>query len=194
MGAERVVGIDRLPERLQMAREHVGSGTTNSEEAGSGLDVIREMTGGRGPDACIDAVGMEAHGTGPRYAYGRADRPTLALVAAATPGPVQGPKRHRSGARRAPAHRRSRSLPGGRPPTQRRSLGRRKAPAFVCRGCLAISRAEPWCRVPAGGRPPSARSARPRRSRIVLPELPLHGTRLRSGPPAPRIRTWRRCG
>jgi len=35
------------------------------------LDVLKEMTGGRGPDACIDAVGMEAHGTGPQHAYDR---------------------------------------------------------------------------------------------------------------------------
>jgi threonine dehydrogenase-like Zn-dependent dehydrogenase len=72
MGAERVIGIDRLPERLQMAREHVGSETINYEEVDSVLEVLKEMTGGRGPDACIDAVGMEAHGTGLQYAYDRA--------------------------------------------------------------------------------------------------------------------------
>lgn len=72
MGAERVIGIDRLPERLQMAREHVGSETINYAEVDSVLEVLREMTGGRGPDACIDAVGMEAHGTGLQYAYDRA--------------------------------------------------------------------------------------------------------------------------
>ncbi|GEO17224.1 zinc-dependent alcohol dehydrogenase [Microvirga aerophila] len=72
MGAERVIGIDRLPERLQMAREHVGSETINYEEVDSVLEVLKEMTGGRGPDACIDAVGMEAHGIGLQYAYDRA--------------------------------------------------------------------------------------------------------------------------
>ena len=72
MGAERVIGIDRLPERLQMAREHVGSETINYEEVDSVLEVLKEMTGGRGPDSCIDAVGMEAHGTGLQYAYDRA--------------------------------------------------------------------------------------------------------------------------
>ncbi|MCB8819282.1 zinc-dependent alcohol dehydrogenase [Microvirga rosea] len=72
MGAERVIGIDRLPERLQMAREHVGSETINYEEVDSVLEMLKEMTGGRGPDACIDAVGMEAHGTGLQYAYDRA--------------------------------------------------------------------------------------------------------------------------
>jgi threonine dehydrogenase-like Zn-dependent dehydrogenase len=65
MGAERVIGIDRYPERLRMAREHVGSETINYEEVHSVLEVLKEMTGGRGPDACIDAVGMEAHGTVP---------------------------------------------------------------------------------------------------------------------------------
>jgi threonine dehydrogenase-like Zn-dependent dehydrogenase len=71
MGAERVIAIDRLPERLQMAREHVGSETIDYEEVDV-LEALREMTGGRGPDACIDAVGMEAHGTGLQYAYDRA--------------------------------------------------------------------------------------------------------------------------
>jgi len=72
LGAQRVIGIDRFPERLRMAREQVGSETLNYEEMDSVLDVLKEMTGGRGPDACIDAVGMEAHGTGVEYAYDRA--------------------------------------------------------------------------------------------------------------------------
>jgi len=72
MGAERVIAIDRLPERLEMARQHVGSATINYAEVDSVLEVLKEMTGGRGPDACIDAVGMEAHGTGLQYAYDRA--------------------------------------------------------------------------------------------------------------------------
>jgi threonine dehydrogenase-like Zn-dependent dehydrogenase len=69
LGAERVIGIDRFPERLEMAREKVGSETINYEEVDSVLDTLKEMTGGRGPDACIDAVGMEAHGTGVGYNY-----------------------------------------------------------------------------------------------------------------------------
>ncbi|KQO59390.1 alcohol dehydrogenase [Methylobacterium sp. Leaf87] len=77
MGAERVIAIDRLPERLQMAREHVGSETINYTEVDSVLEVLKEMTGGRGPDACIDAVGMEAHGTGLQYAYDRAKQLTF---------------------------------------------------------------------------------------------------------------------
>ncbi|MDP2313372.1 MAG: zinc-dependent alcohol dehydrogenase [Pseudomonadota bacterium] len=71
LGAGRVIGIDRLPERLHMAREHAGAETIDYTEVESVVDVLREMTGGRGPDACIDAVGMEAHGTGVDYAYDR---------------------------------------------------------------------------------------------------------------------------
>ncbi|BDP43439.1 glutathione-dependent formaldehyde dehydrogenase (plasmid) [Deinococcus aetherius] len=79
MGAERVIGIDRFPERLRMAREHVGSETINYAEHSDVLAVLHEMTGGRGPDACIDAVGMEAHGFGPGYLYDRAKQ-TLRLA------------------------------------------------------------------------------------------------------------------
>jgi threonine dehydrogenase-like Zn-dependent dehydrogenase len=71
LGAERVIAIDRFPYRLQMAREHSGAETLNYEKVDL-LEALREMTGGRGPDACIDAVGMEAHGHGPVYAYDRA--------------------------------------------------------------------------------------------------------------------------
>ncbi len=71
LGAERVIAIDRFPERLQMAREHAGAETINYAEAHSVVDVLKEKTGGRGPDACIDAVGMEGHGTGLEYAYDR---------------------------------------------------------------------------------------------------------------------------
>ncbi|GAB3545364.1 zinc-dependent alcohol dehydrogenase [Noviherbaspirillum agri] len=70
LGAERVIGIDRFPERLRMAREKVNAETLDYEE----VDVataLKEMTGGRGPDACIDAVGMEAHGMGFMGAYDR---------------------------------------------------------------------------------------------------------------------------
>ena len=72
MGAERVIVVDRFPERLAMARRFVGAETVDYSQVESVVDTLREMTGGRGPDACIDAVGMEAHGTGPGYAYDRA--------------------------------------------------------------------------------------------------------------------------
>jgi threonine dehydrogenase-like Zn-dependent dehydrogenase len=62
LGAERVIAIDRIPERLQMATEQSKAEVINYE----GTDVVemlKQMTGGRGPDACIDAVGLESHGT-----------------------------------------------------------------------------------------------------------------------------------
>ena len=71
LGAERVIAIDRFPYRLEMARDKAGAETLNYEEVDV-LDALKEMTGGRGPDACIDAVGMEAHGHGPLYAFDRA--------------------------------------------------------------------------------------------------------------------------
>ena len=73
LGAERVIGIDRFPERLRMAREGAKADTINYEEANV-YETLMEMTGGRGPDACIDAVGLEAHGAGAHgfeYAYDR---------------------------------------------------------------------------------------------------------------------------
>jgi threonine dehydrogenase-like Zn-dependent dehydrogenase len=71
LGAERVIGIDRFPERLAMARDKAKAETINYEEVNT-YDALMDMTGGRGPDACIDAVGMEAHGGhGLVYAYDR---------------------------------------------------------------------------------------------------------------------------
>jgi threonine dehydrogenase-like Zn-dependent dehydrogenase len=61
LGAERVIAIDRFPERLRLAREQGGAETINYEGTDV-VEVLREMTGGRGPDACIDAVGLESHG------------------------------------------------------------------------------------------------------------------------------------
>ena len=73
LGAERVIAIDRFEYRLKMARELAGAETINYEEVEDGpLETLRETTGGRGPDACIDAVGLEAHTDGPQYAYDRA--------------------------------------------------------------------------------------------------------------------------
>jgi len=71
LGAERVIAIDRFPYRLRMAREKAGAETLNYEEVNV-AEALKEMTGGRGPDACIDAVGLEAHGHLPSYAYDRA--------------------------------------------------------------------------------------------------------------------------
>jgi threonine dehydrogenase-like Zn-dependent dehydrogenase len=69
LGAERVIAIDRFPERLRMARE--GRAETINYEEQSVYDSLMDMTGGRGPDGCIDAVGMEAHGPGLLGAYDR---------------------------------------------------------------------------------------------------------------------------
>jgi threonine dehydrogenase-like Zn-dependent dehydrogenase len=72
LGAERVIAIDRFDYRLRMAREKAGADDTINYEDVSVLEALKEMTGGRGPDACIDAVGMEAHGPTAMYAYDRA--------------------------------------------------------------------------------------------------------------------------
>ncbi|MNM14150.1 Formaldehyde dismutase [compost metagenome] len=101
LGAERVIAIDHYPERLRMARELSGAETLHFD-AVDVPDALREMTGGRGPDACIDAVGMEAHGSGISYLYDRlkqtmkleSDRPTAlreALMACRNGGVVSVP-------------------------------------------------------------------------------------------------------
>jgi threonine dehydrogenase-like Zn-dependent dehydrogenase len=69
LGAERVIAIDQVPERLRMAQAS-GAEVLNFDEVGV-LEALQEMTGGRGPDACIEAVGMEARGHGPEYLYDR---------------------------------------------------------------------------------------------------------------------------
>jgi threonine dehydrogenase-like Zn-dependent dehydrogenase len=71
LGAERVIAIDRFPERLAMA-ERASGAIPLDYEALEVIDAIAELTGGRGPDACIDAVGMEAHVGGPIGAYDKA--------------------------------------------------------------------------------------------------------------------------
>ncbi|MDQ3811972.1 MAG: glutathione-dependent formaldehyde dehydrogenase [Chloroflexota bacterium] len=72
LGAERVVAIDRLPYRLRIARERAGATDVLNYEQTDVLEALKEITAGRGPDACIDAVGMEAHTDSPLYAYDRA--------------------------------------------------------------------------------------------------------------------------
>jgi threonine dehydrogenase-like Zn-dependent dehydrogenase len=74
LGAERVIAIDRFPYRLQMAVERAGATDVINYEELDGITVpgaLKELTGGRGPDKCIDAVGMEAHAPGLAYAYDR---------------------------------------------------------------------------------------------------------------------------
>jgi threonine dehydrogenase-like Zn-dependent dehydrogenase len=68
LGAGKVFVVDRIPERLTQARQHVGAEVIDY----SSTDVVaelREQTGGRGPDVCIEAVGMEAHSPGSHGVY-----------------------------------------------------------------------------------------------------------------------------
>ncbi|BCA56035.1 S-(hydroxymethyl)glutathione dehydrogenase [Nitrospira sp. KM1] len=69
LGAERVIAIDRIPERLRMASD--GRAHTINYEETDVFDMLMQMTGGRGPDSCIDAVGSEAHVPGLEYYYDR---------------------------------------------------------------------------------------------------------------------------
>jgi threonine dehydrogenase-like Zn-dependent dehydrogenase len=83
LGAEKVVVIDRLPERLDQVRQHVGAEVIDYSTTDV-LAELREWTGGRGPDICIEAVGMEAHSSGAQGVYDQVkqqlrlqtDRPT----------------------------------------------------------------------------------------------------------------------
>jgi threonine dehydrogenase-like Zn-dependent dehydrogenase len=70
LGAGRVIALDHYSSRLAMARR--GQAETLNYEDFDVVEKLKEMTGGRGPDACIDAVGMEAHGTTVDALYDRA--------------------------------------------------------------------------------------------------------------------------
>jgi threonine dehydrogenase-like Zn-dependent dehydrogenase len=63
MGAGRVIAVDRVKERLAFAREYNGVETLDFDEVDDPVMALRELTGGRGADVCIDAVGMEAEGS-----------------------------------------------------------------------------------------------------------------------------------
>jgi threonine dehydrogenase-like Zn-dependent dehydrogenase len=67
-GAARVMVIDRLPERLAMVERRIGAEAIDYTATDLQTE-LRERTGGRGPDVCIEAVGMEAHSTGPAHLY-----------------------------------------------------------------------------------------------------------------------------
>jgi threonine dehydrogenase-like Zn-dependent dehydrogenase len=73
LGAEQVIAIDAYDYRLRMAREKAGAtATINLREQPDVVEELKELTGGRGPDSVIDAVGMEAtHGRASRQAYDR---------------------------------------------------------------------------------------------------------------------------
>jgi threonine dehydrogenase-like Zn-dependent dehydrogenase len=66
LGAERVIAIDRFGYRMDMMEHHIGAEVINYEETNVPAE-LRERTGGRGPDVCIEAVGLEAHSPGPQY-------------------------------------------------------------------------------------------------------------------------------
>ena len=71
LGAERVIAIDNVPDRLQKARDECKAETLNFDDDDI-LEKLKEMTGGRGPDSCIDAVGLEAHGASVDAIYDQA--------------------------------------------------------------------------------------------------------------------------
>jgi len=71
LGADRVIAIDHVPERLRLAREEGKAETINFDEKDV-YETLLEMTAGMGPDSCIDAVGLEAHGTTIDALYDRA--------------------------------------------------------------------------------------------------------------------------
>ena len=83
LGAERVIAIDRFPERLRMARKQ-GAEVIDYEQIDV-LDALREKTGGRGPDACIESVGMEAHASGLMGAYDKVKQALMLETDRATP-------------------------------------------------------------------------------------------------------------
>jgi len=69
LGADRVIAIDNIPERLELAKQ--ANAETLDYKSKDILVELNHLTGGRGPDSCIDAVGMEAHGNGLEHAYDR---------------------------------------------------------------------------------------------------------------------------
>jgi threonine dehydrogenase-like Zn-dependent dehydrogenase len=100
LGAGRVIAIDKVPERLEMARQG-GAETLNFDEVDV-LEALKDMTGNQGPDSCMDAVGMEASGHGIVFAMDKAkqmmrtqmDRPIVlrqAIIACKKGGSVSVP-------------------------------------------------------------------------------------------------------
>ncbi len=69
-GAERVISIESVEDRMNLAREAGAEVIDFNDEKGV-IELLKEMTGGRGPDSCMDAVGMEAHGTSMGAIYDR---------------------------------------------------------------------------------------------------------------------------
>jgi threonine dehydrogenase-like Zn-dependent dehydrogenase len=84
LGARTIIAIDRFDYRLRMAQDKAGATHVIDYEDTDVHEALAELTAGRGPDACIDAVGLEAHGHGAMYFYDKTkqamklqpDRPT----------------------------------------------------------------------------------------------------------------------
>ncbi|MDQ0380395.1 zinc-dependent alcohol dehydrogenase [Amycolatopsis thermophila] len=78
LGAERIIAIDRFPYRLEMARDKAGATDVVNYAETPVLDALDELTAGRGPDACIDSVGLESHiDVGALHLYDRAKQATM---------------------------------------------------------------------------------------------------------------------
>ena len=86
-GAERVIAIDRVKERLALAGQDERVVTLNSDKIHDLQEALKELTGGRGPDSCMDAVGMEAHGTSLGALYDQAK--TAAFMATDRPNALR---------------------------------------------------------------------------------------------------------
>jgi threonine dehydrogenase-like Zn-dependent dehydrogenase len=79
LGAGKVIAIDRFPERLKLAREYCGATTIDySQKDINVVEALRDLTGGIGPDSCIDAVGMEGHSSSLMGLYDKVEQ-TLKL-------------------------------------------------------------------------------------------------------------------
>ncbi len=100
-GAERVISIDSVKARMDLARK-AGAETIDFNDETGVIELLNEMTGGRGPDSCMDAVGMEGHGTSLGAVYDRVkaatftatDRPNVlrqAIIACRKGGTVSVP-------------------------------------------------------------------------------------------------------
>jgi len=76
LGAEKIIAIDRFPYRLEMAITRAGATHAINYEDEDLYEKLKELTGGRGPDACIDCVGLESHGHGVQFAMDRAKQMT----------------------------------------------------------------------------------------------------------------------
>ena len=150
LGAERVIAIDRFPERLALAAAQGKAEVLNYEEVDV-LEELRVLTGGQGPDACIDAVGLEAHGTTLDAWYDRAK--TSMYLATDRPHALA------AGDQRLPQGRH------GLDPRRLRRLARQvSARRRLRQGTDAEDGADPHAQVPA--RP--ARAHRARRDRSVV--------------------------